>query len=318
MKPEQTYKNLLQKISALDNPMADTVGAYLKYLESVRCAAVNTIFAYGRNLLGFVRFCHHHHIDRIEQVKPKTIFAYLDQLKHQGKSGASIHLFFSPIKTLVKFAIINGNKSKYFSQILCIQSPKLDKRLPRILSIDQVKKLLEAPQIESRFYYRDIAILELLYAAGIRATELAELKLCDLDLIDGFIIVTGKGNKQRMIPLTETAILAIQEYIDSERRSKVFKNDKSNGLLFLSRSGRPLCRHEIWHIVTKYARRIGLTGVSAHTLRHCFATHLLIGGANLRTIQKALGHSSISTTEIYTHVDITQLKKAIEKFHPRP
>lgn len=318
MESQQSYKNLLQKISELHIHLADTIIAYLKYMKSVRCAAANTIFSYGRQLLGFVQFCHLHHINKIEHVKPETIFAYLDQIKQQGKSRSSIYLSFCPIKTLVKFAIINGRKSKYFSQILCIQSPKVDKKLPRILTIDQVKRLLEAPQAESKFYYRDAAILELLYAAGIRATELAELRLCDLDLIDGFIIVTGKGSKQRMIPLTETAILAIQEYIDSERRSQVFKNDKSKDRLFLSRSNKPLCRHEIWRIVTKYARDIGLTGVSVHTLRHCFATHMLIGGADLRTIQKILGHSSISTTEIYTHVDITQLKKAIKKFHPRP
>jgi len=294
-----------------------TVTAYLGYLKSTRCAAANTILTYGRKLSGFVQFCHHHQICKIEQLQPKHIFAYSENLKSRGHTSSSIYLAFQPIKMLIKFAIINGIESKHFSRILCIQPPKTKKNLPKILSIDQVKKLLEAPKEKNPFYARDVAILELLYAAGIRESELTALRLNNVDLVDGFMIVTGKGSKQRLIPLTETAILAIQEYLDTDRRYLERKNKHKN-YLFLSRTGRPMYRHDIWRIVTRYAKEVGLVNVSPHTLRHCFATHLLIGGADLRAIQTALGHSSISTTEIYTHVDITQLKKIIKQCHPRP
>jgi len=218
---------------------------------------------------------------------------------------------------LIKFATINGIKSKYFSQILCIQPPKVEKKLPGTLNIDQVKKLLESPKENRPYYARDIAILELLYAAGIRNSELAAAKVNDIDLIDNFITVIGKGSKQRRIPLTETAIQAIQEYLATDFRYLKRKN-KHKGFLFLTRAGNPMYRHDVWRVITGYAKAIGLVNVSPHTLRHCFATHLLIGGADLRTIQRALGHSSISTTEIYTHVDITQLTKIIKQYHPRP
>lgn len=294
-----------------------TVLAYLTYLKSTQCVAANTILAYGRKLSRFVQFCHRHRIDKIKQLQPRHIFTYFDELKNRGLATSSINLAFWPIKMLIKFEIIKGIKSKYFSQILCIQPPKIKKKLPKILNIKQVKKLLGTPKSKSPYCARDIAILELLYATGIRGSELITLRLDDIDLVDDFIIVTGKGSKERLIPLTETAILAIQEYIDTDRRYLERKN-KHDGYLFLSRNGKPMYRHDIWRLVTKYAKKIGLVNVSPHTLRHCFATHVLIGGADLRTIQRALGHSSISTTEIYTHVDITQLKKTIRRCHPRP
>lgn len=300
------------------NPLLEKIiFAYLNHLKSTRCAAVNTILTYGRKLSGFVRFCHHHRIHKIKQLRPRHIFAYLENLKNQGHATPSVYLAFQPIKMLIKFAVINGIESKYFSQILCIQPPKIERKLPKVLSIDQVERLLEAPKNGCRYYARDVAILELLYAAGVRASELTALKFDDTDLVDGFVIITGKGSKQRLIPLTETAILAIQKYLDTDHSCLKLKN-KHRDYLFLSRAGKPMHRHDVWRLVTKYAKGIGLVNVSPHTLRHCFATHLLVGGADLCSIQRALGHSSISTTQIYTHVDITQLKKIIKRCHPRP
>ena len=303
-------------------PLEKTVTAYLSYLKSTRCAAANTILTYGRKLSGFIRFCYLHRIYKIEQLRPKHIFAYFDKLKTQGHATSSIYLAFQPIKMLIKFVTINGIESKHFSQILCIQPPKIERNLPGVLSVDQVKKLIESPKAGSsyhnkNYHTRDIAVLELLYAAGIRESELTALRLDDIDLVNSFITITGKGSKQRRIPLTETATRALQKYLDGDRQYLKLKN-KHNGYLFLSRAGRPMYRHDIWRLVTKYSKGLGLANVSPHTLRHCFATHLLIGGADLRTIQQALGHSSISTTEIYTHVDITQLRKTIKQCHPRP
>ncbi|MBA7624782.1 Tyrosine recombinase XerD [subsurface metagenome] len=309
---------LFRDIEAFKLPLAETVGDYLNYLESTRNAAVNTVVGYGRSLIAFVRFCHHRQIDRIEQIKPKIIFAYLRELKQQGKVGTSINRAFVPIKMLIKFAAMNGIESKYFVQIFCIPSPKITKKLPKVLTIDQVKRLIEVvPPMRCGCRFRDIAILELLYGTGIRGSELISLKLCDVDLAERFIVVLGKGAKERILPLTETVALAIQKYINTDRRSQFLSSGKSDSYLFLSRSGLPLYRHDLWRIVTRYARLAGLSNVSPHTLRHCFATHLFMNGADLLLIQKALGHSRITTTQIYTHVDISQLKKTIEKYHPR-
>ena len=168
------------------------------------------------------------------------------------------------------------------------------------------------------FIYRDTAILELLYATGIREGELAKLKLSDVemneDMTEGSISVTGKGDKQRSVPLTESAMLAIQEYRDSER--KFIKTDCK--YLFLSRFGQSMYRHDIWRRVKKWAKQVGLPRVSPHTFRHCFATHFLQNGADLRTIQLILGHSSLSTTEIYLNLDMSHLRKEFQEHHPRP
>lgn len=309
---------LFEELAALGTPLEKTIRKYLNYIESTRNLADNTIYTYGKRLTDFARFCKRHHIDRIGQIKPKIIFAYFNKLKRQGLAGSSICLAFESIKMLIKYAALEGIHNKDFMQIFCMQAPKRENKLPKVLTIEQVKRMLS---VKPEIYYfdlhcRNVAILELLYGTGIRESELTTLKYANVDLADGLIIVNGKGSKERLIPMIRPAIQAVKKYIESTRRTQIeFCRDQ--GYLFLSRSGRPLRRHEIWRIVSKYARLTGLVGVSPHTLRHCYATHLFINGADLRMIQTALGHSSISTTQIYTHVNTKQLKTAIERYHPR-
>ncbi|MBA7641500.1 Tyrosine recombinase XerD [subsurface metagenome] len=308
---------MFKSLAKSRTPLSKLVADYLNYLRSTGCVADNTILGYGGSLIEFNRFCERQRITRPRQVKPQIIFAYFDILRKQGKARSTIRRVFESIKALVKFAVVNGIESRYFPQILCIRCPKVNVKLPRVLTIEQVETLLESPVPESPTYYRDRAILELLYATGIRVSELAGLKVSDVDLDGGFIIVNGKGSKERITPMITSAAVWIQEYIDSERRAQVFVNDKSENCLFLSRTGRPLYRKEVWRIVSTHAKRIGLSNVSPHTLRHCVATHLHMAGVDLRSIQELLGHASISTTQIYTHLDYSQIKKTIEKYHPR-
>ena len=196
-----------------------------------------------------------------------------------------------------------------------IERPKPERNLPKVLSRAQVNQLIAAPDPKSSLYWRDVAILELLYASGLRATELCELKMRDTNLQVGCVRVLGKGMKERIVPLGQAANEAITRYL-SEARPKLDHHQSDR--LFLSRTGRPLERIALWMLVEQYARKCGLLKrVSPHTLRHCFATHLIGGGADLRVVQELLGHSDISTTQIYTHVDQSRLKAMHQKFHPR-
>lgn len=307
---------LFEDLTAFKIPLTKTIKNYLNYLESTRNASSNTVITYGRRLLSFVQFCQFHRINKVEQIKPKHIFAYFDELKRQGKASSTIYMTFEVIKMLIKYAALEGIQTKGLMQIFCIQAPKVDKKLPKVMTIEQVKRLLDISPAKQRYGLRDKAILELLYGTGMRGSELVNLKLCDIDLAGNIILVWGKGSKERLVPMTGTLLRAIKKYLTNERWCQVVSN-KKDGYLFLSRSGKALRRHDLWRIVTKYAKRKGLVNVSPHTLRHCFATHLFANGADLLLIQKALGHSSISTTQIYTHVNIEQLKKAIKKYHPR-
>jgi integrase/recombinase XerD len=198
-----------------------------------------------------------------------------------------------------------------------LEGPKLWQRLPIICSKQQVVNLLNAPSPKEPFYLRDKAMLELLYATGVRASELTGLKTTDLNLDIGYLRCIGKGNRERIIPIGKAAITAIVEYL-AKLRPKLAKPFSSDFLL-LSRTGRPMSRIEIWRLVKKYAIRAGMPrNLTVHTLRHCFATHLLTGGADLRSVQEMLGHVDIATTQIYTHVDQERLRRIHKKFHPRP
>lgn len=309
---------LFEKLAVIKIPLAKTIRDYLRFLESTRNCSFDTVVTYGRGLLFFVRYCQSHRINKVEQVKPKTIFKYFEELKRQGKSGSTIHLRFESIKMLVKYAVLRGSQNKNYVQISCIRPPRQISRLPNVLTVEQVTRLLDIPPAQCRYKLRlrDIAIMELLYGAGLRESELSNLKIDNVDLVGNIVRVCGKGAKERLIPITEIPSQAIDAYVKVERPWQLKKN-KNYGHLFLTRSGRPLYRHDVWRIVSKYAKLSGLKNISPHVLRHCYATHLLMAGVDIRLIQVALGHSSILTTQIYTHVDITQLKKAIEEHHPR-
>jgi len=219
---------------------------------------------------------------------------------------------------LLRFAKLTGLAEEDFTAIL--EGPKLWQKLPTICSKNQVVSIINAPLAGEPFYLRDKAMLELLYATGMRASELAGLKTSDLNLDIGYLRCLGKGNRERIIPLGKAAIAATVEYLTDLRPKLVRpKAGFSADFLLLSRTGRPLGRIEIWRLVKKYAIRAGMPrNLTVHTLRHCFATHLLAGGADLRSVQEMLGHVDIATTQIYTHVDQERLRSIHKKFHPRP
>ena len=219
------------------------------------------------------------------------------------------------IRMFLRFAKLRRLIEDDGSEVL--DAPKTWQRLPAVCSKQQVLRLLEAPAPEEPFYLRDRALLELLYATGMRASELAGLKTTDVNLDIGYLRCFGKGNKERVVPVGKMAISATRDYL-RDLRPKLAK-PQSQAFVLLSRTGRPLSRIEIWRLVKKYAVRAGMPrNVTAHTLRHCFATHLLSGGADLRSVQEMLGHVDIATTQIYTHVDHERLRQIHKKFHPRP
>lgn len=194
--------------------------------------------------------------------------------------------------------------------------PKTWRRLPGVLSREDVESILEAPDIADRLYWRDKALLEFAYASGVRVSELATLKVRDVDLADGVATVFGKGSKERMVPIGRSALRALDIYMRESRPSLAKR--EGQGIVFLNAQGRPLTRMGIWKILRKHVKRAGVKKrVTPHTLRHCFATHLLEGGADLAAVQEMLGHADISTTQIYTHVDREYLRDVHKRFHPR-
>ena len=295
--------------------MGQNIKDFLGYLTVEAGLSENTRMAYGRDLIFFLEYCQGNKIRALQQVKPALIQNYLVVLAKDEKAESSAKRALVAIRMFLRFAKLTGQIDNDFTAMT--ESPKLWQRLPTVCSEKQVMSIIDAPRPSEPFYLRDKAMLELLYATGVRASELAFLKTGDLNLDIGYLRCVGKGNKERVIPIGKAAVDAIVEYL-TELRPKL-KKPKSCDFLFLSRTGRQLSRIEIWRLVKKYALRAGLPkNLTVHTLRHCFATHLLAGGADLRAVQEMLGHVDIATTQIYTHVDRQRLKQIHKKFHPRP
>jgi len=288
---------------------------FLDYLTVEAGLAGNTVLAYGRDLKGFLRHCRENKVDSLQQIKPALIQNYLKILGQRGASESSVKRGLVAIRMFLRFCRLTGRLEDDFTAIL--EGPKLWQKLPVVCSKQQVINLLETPSPKEAYYFRDRAMLELLYATGVRAGELAGLKVSDLNLEIGYLRCLGKGNRERVIPLGTSAVLAVVEYL-SELRPHLARSF-SGDFLLLSRTGRPMSRIDIWRLVKKYAIRAGMPrNLTVHTLRHCFATHLLSGGADLRSIQEMLGHVDIATTQIYTHVDQERLRRIHKRFHPRP
>jgi integrase/recombinase XerD len=292
--------------------MPDLLRPFLMYLASERGLADNSLHAYRRDLSDTQRWL---------EARGKTLLsAQADDLRmslqdqtRRGQSTRTVARRLAALRIFLRYLTGEGDDRSGILQQL--ERPKPESSLPKILSKAQVLQLLAAPNPKSMLHARDVAILELLYASGLRASELCELKLRDLNLQVGCVRVLGKGRKERIVPVGSAARQAIEQYL-LDCRPRLQKAPSE--LLFLSRTGKPLERVGLWMLVEKYGRRSGLLReVSPHTLRHCFATHLIGGGADLRIVQELLGHSDISTTQIYTHVDQERLKSVHQKFHPR-
>lgn len=311
--PSAQTQTITKKLVEL--PLGRLVSDFLSYLTVEGGLSDNTIQGYGRDLRDFLEFCKSNKVSELREIKPAVIQKYMITLARVNRAEASQKRGLVAIRMFLRFGKLNGLVEDDFTGIL--EGPKLWQRLPVVCSKKQVLDLLEAPSPKEKFYLRDKAMLELLYATGVRASELAGLKVLDLNLDVGYLRCIGKGSRERVIPLGKVAAAATLDYLRGLRPklTKPFSGD----FLLLSRTGRPMGRIEIWRLIKRYALRAGMPrNLTVHTLRHCFATHLLAGGADLRSVQEMLGHVDISTTQIYTHVDQDRLRAIHRKYHPRP
>jgi integrase/recombinase XerD len=289
--------------------------AFRDYLRAERGLAENTVLAYGRDLKRFAEWVET--VRLADHLTPtlKELARYLGYLLDANLAAPSVARHIVALRMFFKFLKLEEKVSQ--SAVELLASPKLWQKIPTVLNAAQVDQLLAAPRPGDRFHLRDKAILETLYATGCRASEVVNLKVEDVYLDAAFLKCTGKGNKQRVVPLGRPAVAALRTYLGEGRPAFTAPPPHPTDV-FVSKSGRPLGRLMLWKIVKKYCKRAGLpTKVSPHTLRHSFATHVLAGGADLRTVQELLGHASIATTQHYTHIDRDRLKAMHKKFHPR-
>ncbi|TWU59139.1 Tyrosine recombinase XerD [Rubripirellula tenax] len=286
---------------------------FLDYLRGECHLAANSVAAYGRDMTRFVTWVGDR---RLGGLTVGDLTDYMGQLRTFDLAPASIARNLVAVRTFFKFLQLEGVVQDNPAELLATQ--KMWQRMPTVLSTRQVDTFLRSPKKTDKYWQRDVAMLEVLYATGCRASEVCTLRVRDLSLADRYLKCEGKGGKQRMVPIGSTAIAAIQRYCAELRGELAAKMPHPPEELFLSRSGRPLDRIQLWRMVKLYARRVGIdSAISPHSLRHSFATHLLAGGADLRQVQEMLGHASIQTTQIYTHVEHSRLKKVHQQFHPR-
>jgi integrase/recombinase XerD len=289
--------------------------AYRDYLAAERGMAKNTVLAYEGDLHKFRDWVTAGGLPNYLKPSVRELTHYLAYLKEAGLAAPSIARNLIATKMFYRFLRLEERVEQNTVELL--SSPKLWERIPQVLSPESVEKLLGAPRNEDRFYLRDRALLETLYATGSRASEVVNLQLMDVHLESAFCKCTGKGSKQRVVPLGAPAIAMLKTYLH-DLRPLLTQGDLENPWVFVSKGGKRLTREMLWILVKKYVRRAGLNAkVSPHTLRHSFATHLLAGGADLRTVQELLGHANIRTTQHYTHVDRSRLQAVHHKFHPR-
>lgn len=294
--------------------METIIEEYLKFIQIEKGLSENTIGAYRRDLKKYQLYMQEQKIAHIGFIDRQTIQECLGSLIDQGASAKSIARFISTIRSFHQFALREKNAAK--DPTVLIETPKYEKKLPDVLDVEEVIQLLETPDLTKNNGYRDRTILELLYATGMRVTELIQIEIDDVNLIMGFVKVFGKGNKERIIPLGDTVIEYLDTYINNVR-PQLLKKTVTN-VLFLNLHGRPLTRQGIWKLIKQYGLRANINKtLTPHTLRHSFATHLLENGADLRAVQEMLGHSDISTTQLYTHVSKTQIRQMYNQFHPR-
>ncbi|MFD2445926.1 site-specific tyrosine recombinase XerD [Bacillus sp. CGMCC 1.16607] len=294
----------------------DHLKDFIHFLIVEKGLAQNTIVSYERDLKSYLSFLKNiENKHDLNEIKRGQIVHFLGHLKKQGKSSKTLARHTASIRAFHQFLI--REKVVDHDPTVHIESPQLERTLPKVLSMEEVETLLESPKLMNHFGYRDKAMLELLYATGMRVSELIGLNNGDVHLSLGFVRCIGKGNKERIIPIGSTAANVLQDYID-KARYKFLSSRQREEALFLNHHGKRLTRQGFWKILKKLVAEAGIEKeLTPHTLRHSFATHLLENGADLRAVQEMLGHADISTTQIYTHVTKTRLKEVYTKFHPR-
>src|SRR5215212_4620562 len=288
----------------------DLVREFLTYIQVEKGLSRNSLESYGRDLARLKAWAEARG-RRVEDLERADLRTWIADLSREGLSPASVSRAVSAARGLFRFLMLDGHIKKHPAEDL--NTPQLSAHLPRFLSEAEMEQLLAAPDTATDEGVRDRAMLELLYAAGLRVSELVGLKRADLNLDAGLVVCHGKGSKERRVPIGKSATHWLQQYARVRARS-----DKShNQRLFINSLGAGLSRNTVWAMIKRYAAQAGLARVSPHTLRHSFATHLIQHGADSRSVQALLGHSDISTTQIYTHITDLHLRSAYDRHHPR-
>lgn len=294
--------------------MKALIEEFIYYLTVERGLAENTLESYARDLERYRAFLSKHGITKFAATNKTNVMAYLLHLQKQGKATSTISRHLASLKSFYQYLL----REKHIEQdpTVNLESPKLQKKLPRVLSVEEVEILLNQPRLNEPAGSRDKAMLELLYATGIRVSELISLDLDHVNLEMGYVRCFGKGSKERIIPIGSLAKKYVEEYLH-RGRVRLIKS-KGETALFVNHHGRRMTRQGFWKIIKKYAREAGIKkDITPHTLRHSFATHLLENGADLRSVQEMLGHADITTTQIYTHLTRGRLREVYSKTHPR-
>ena len=293
--------------------MADHLAEYGKYLTDEKHSSANTVSSYLRDVTQFAEYLRSEQDCQLEQARPEMIKAYMNWMMARGKSPSSVTRFLASVKSFYNYLLSVGAVES--NPARNVTAARAERKYPEILTSREVELFLEQPQCVDAKGYRDHAMLELLYATGIRVSELIALNLSDLNLAAGFIRCASKG-RERIIPMYHTAVKALQDYV-REVRPRIIADSREEAL-FVNMSGERMSRQGFWKIIKYYQEKAGIQkDITPHVLRHSFAAHLLENGADLRAIQEMLGHADISSTQIYTHVVRNQLKDVYNKAHPR-
>lgn len=294
--------------------MNNAIQDFIHYLTVERGLSANTTESYSRDLKQFEAYVQPLGITNLVHADKTAVMGYLIAMQKKGRSASTLSRHMAAIKAFFRYCLTEGLIAK--DPTVNLESPRPQKKLPQILALEEVECLLNIPMKNNRTGLRDKAMLELLYATGLRVTELISLDISNVNLEMGFVRCFGKGAKERIIPLGSIAAKHIEEYLHTGR-PKLVKKPGETGL-FLNHHGKQMTRQGFWKLIKKYANEVGITKeITPHTLRHSFATHLLENGADLRSVQEMLGHSDITTTQIYTHLTRGKLREVYTKTHPR-
>ncbi|WP_400163861.1 site-specific tyrosine recombinase XerD [Brevibacillus sp. TJ4] len=294
--------------------MDSMIDQFIHFLAVEKGLSSNTLESYQRDMVAYTSYLQEQGVTRIEDSERTHIVGYLLSLREKGRATATLSRNMASIRAFYQFLV----RDKYIDKdpSIHLETPKIEKRLPKVLSVEEVERLLDSPPVNNPAGLRDKAMLELLYATGIRVSELVNLEASDVNLEMGFVKCMGKGSKERIIPLGSVAVQMVRNYLQSGR-SQLLKG-RGETALFLNHLGKKITRQGFWKIIKRYAQKANIHAeITPHTLRHSFATHLLENGADLRSVQEMLGHADISTTQIYTHVTRTRIKDIYAKTHPR-
>ncbi len=317
-------KNNSNKNNVNENLLDQYAKKYLVFLQFEKRLSKNTIEAYWNDLKRYINYLNDYFkIRKPNKIRIKHIREFANLLNttpilrsgNAGVQATTLHRAFSSIRGFHKYLISEGITDS--DPTIFLESPNSDRKLPIILSVEEIDQIIQAVNPESKSCLRDKALISLMYATGLRVSEVVNLKLTNILWDEQIVRIIGKGGKERVVPIGMRSFQLLKKYVDLDRPRLARKGD-SQSYLFLNNRGRPTTRMTIWNILNKHLKMAGIDkNISPHTLRHSFATHLVEGGADLRAVQEMLGHADISTTQIYTHLDSTYLKEVHKQYHPR-